>query len=190
MNRRLLGIITVLVIAVLVIGGVIVAKLRPSPQLENASKAPTLGTAAYGKPAPVFVTATTAGEFNLSQVDKPVFLEVFATWCPHCQRETAVINRLYQNYSARVAFIAIPGSTTGMDGTSPESQLDVFAFTTRFSVKYPVAAYDPSLTIANQYLQGAFPTLAVIGKNKGISYLNTGEVPYDELSGQLQKALK
>jgi thiol-disulfide isomerase/thioredoxin len=190
MNRRLLGIVTVVVVAVLIIGGVIVAKLHPSQQLQNASKAPTVGTASLGKAAPDFVTATTSGEFTLSKIDKPVFLEVFATWCPHCQRETAVINRLYANYSARVAFISIPGSTTGMDGTSPESQLDVFAFTNRFSVKYPVAAYDPNLTIGNQYLQGGFPTLAVIGKNKIVSYLNTGEVSYDELSRALQKTLK
>ena len=39
------------------------------------------------KTAPQFEVATTAGYFDLSKTRKPVFLEIFATWCPHCQRE-------------------------------------------------------------------------------------------------------
>jgi thiol-disulfide isomerase/thioredoxin len=190
MNHRVLGIATVAIVAILAIGGVVYVKLRPSPQLASASKAPVVGSAQRGKPAPNFVTATTAGEFDLAKEDKPVFLEFFATWCPHCQRETAVIDRLYDNYRARVAFLGIPSSNTGMDGTSPESQLDVLAFQNTFKVEYPIAAYDPSLQVANEYLQGGFPTIAIVGKNKIISYLNSGEVPYDELSSRLQKVLK
>jgi thiol-disulfide isomerase/thioredoxin len=190
MNRRVLAIASVLVVAALIIAGVVIARLHPSQQLQNASKAPTVGVAALGKPAPQFVTPTTGGEFDLSKQTMPVFLEIFATWCPHCQRETAVINRLYDNYRARIAFVAIPGSNTGMDGTSPESQDDVLSFQQQFKVQYPIAEFDPNLTIANQYLQGGFPTIAIIGRNKSISYLNSGEVPYDELSGQLQRALK
>jgi thiol-disulfide isomerase/thioredoxin len=190
MNRSLIGIVTTVIVAALVIAVVIEVRMHPSAQLQNASKAPAIGTAALGKAAPDFVTATTAGEFNLAKTGKPVFLEVFATWCPHCQHETTVINRLYASYGSRVAFISIPGSTTGMDGTSPESQLDVFAFQTRFNVKYPVAAYDPNLTIANEYLQGGFPTIAIIDKKKVVTYLNTGEIPYNELAGALRKTLK
>jgi cytochrome c biogenesis protein CcmG, thiol:disulfide interchange protein DsbE len=190
MNQRVLGIVTLVIVAILVIGGVLYVKLRPSPQLANASKAPTVGNAQRGKPAPNFVTASTQGEFNLEDEHRPVFLEFFATWCPHCQRETAVINRLYDNYRARVAFLGVPSSNTGMDGTSPESQLDVLDFQSTFKVEYPIAAYDPTLQIADEYLQGGFPTIAIVGKDKIVSYLNSGEVPYDELSGELQKVLR
>lgn len=190
MNRRLLATISIAIVAILVIGGVLWVKLKPSHQLQNASQAPVVGTAQVGQPAPEFSVATTAGPFDLAKADKPVLLEVFATWCPHCQRETSVIDRLYHNYKSRVDFIGIPGSDTGMDGTSPSSQLDVLNFQQKLHAEYPIAAYDPNLSVANMYLMGGFPTIAVIGKDKKVSYINSGEISYDELHRELQKALK
>ncbi len=187
MNQRTLAVISIVIIAVLAIGGVLYVKLRPSQQLQNASVAPINAQATMGQKAPEFQTPTTDGPFDLASADKPVFLEVFATWCPHCQRETAVIDRLYQKYKDRVSFIAVPGSDTGMDGTTPASQFDLLNFQQRFNVKYPIAAYDPNLTVAKLYLKGGFPTLAVIDKNKTITYLNSGEVPFNELDGELKK---
>jgi len=190
MNQRLLATISIAIVAILIIGGVLYVKLKPSHQLQSASQAPVVSSAQAGQTAPEFTAATTAGPFDLAKADRPVFLEVFATWCPHCQRETAVIDKLYNNYRSRVDFIAIPGSDTAMDGTSPSSQLDVLTFQQKLHADYPIAAYDPTLSIANMYLMGGFPTIAVIGKDKKISYINSGEISYDELSRELQKALK
>lgn len=189
MNQRVLAILSAAVVIVLVAGAIAYVKMHPSGQLTNASVAPVVAKARVGDPAPQFVAATTSGMFDLSKVDKPVFLEVFATWCPHCQRETAVINKLYKEFSSKVAFVAIPGSDTGMDGTSPSSQLDVLNFQQRFAVSYPIAAYDQGLTVANQYLQGGFPTVAIIGKNKTIAYLNSGEIALADLQRELKKTL-
>jgi thiol-disulfide isomerase/thioredoxin len=190
MNQRLLATISILIVAVLVIGGVLYVKLKPSQQLQNASVAPAIGTSQAGQLAPEFSAATTAGLFDLAKTNKPVFLEVFATWCPHCQRETAVIDKLYNTYKSRVDFIAIPGSDTAMDGTSPSSQLDVLNFQQKLHAEYPIAAYDPSLTVANKYLMGGFPTIAVIGKDKKVSYINSGEISYSELQREIERALK
>lgn len=190
MNRRTLGIVSILIVAILVIGGVVYLKLHPSSQLQNASTAPVEAAVDIGSRAPQFTLPTTQGPFDLNAETKPIFLEIFATWCPHCQRETAVLNALYAAYGSRVAFIAIPGSTTGMDGTSPESPFDVLNFAIAFKVKYPIAEYDPNLTVAKLYLKGGYPTMAVIGKNKIVSYINSGEVPQKELAAQLERALK
>lgn len=189
MNQRLLAIISAAVIVLLVIGAVLYVRLHPSGQLSNASQAPTVGKARAGGAAPQFVVATTSGLFDLSKAQRPVFLEVFATWCPHCQRETVVIDKLYKEFGSSVAFIAIPGSQTGMDGTSPSSQLDVLNFQQKFHVAYPIAAYDDGLTLANLYLQGGFPTIAVIRADKTISYLNSGEIAFAELEAEIKKAL-
>jgi len=190
MNQRLLATLSIAIVAILVIGGVLYVKLNPSTQLQNASKAPTIGTAQLGQAAPEFSAATTSGPFDLAKTNKPVFLEVFATWCPHCQRETAVIDKLYGSYKSRVDILGVPGSDTGMDGTSPESELDVLTFQQKLNVQYPLAAYDSTLAIANMYLQGGFPTIAVIGTNKKVAYINSGEIAYPELAGALNKALK
>ena len=101
----------------------------------------------------------------------------------------AVVDRLYRKYRSRVEFVAVSGSETGMDGTSASSQLDVLDWARRFNVQYPVA-YDPLLNVANLYLQGGFPTFAVIGKDKKVAYLSTGEVSFNELDSAVAKVLR
>ena len=92
-----------------------------------------------GDTAPAFAIATNAGNFDLAQVSTPVLLEVFATWCPHCQRETAVLNDVASKYAGKLAMVAVSGSPYGVDGSSPETQNDVNGFSEHFAVRYPVA---------------------------------------------------
>jgi thiol-disulfide isomerase/thioredoxin len=186
MNQRTLAIISAVVLVVLVAGGIIYVKFHPS-QLQNASTAPVNAQLSVGQKAPDFSLPTTAGAFDLATATQPVLIEIFATWCPHCQRETAVMNKLYAAYGKRVAFLAIPGSPFGMDGTSPESQFDVLNFTIKFNVKYPIGIYDPDLIVAKQYLKGGYPTLAIVDRNKNLAYYNSGEIPYQELAAALNR---
>jgi cytochrome c biogenesis protein CcmG, thiol:disulfide interchange protein DsbE len=190
MNQRVLGIISILAVVALIAGALFYVRFHPSHQLQNASVAPVNAALAIGDAAPQFSLPTTHGVFDLNAQSKPVFLEIFATWCPHCQRETKVLNALYRTYGSRVAFISIPGSDTGMDGTSPESQFDVLQFQIQFAVQYPIAAYDPQLAVANRYLHGGFPTLAVIDRKKTIAYINSGEVSEKDLSSEIEAVLK
>jgi len=189
MNQRQLGILSVAVVAIVIAAAIAWYALRPSHRLTSASQAPVVGKAQVGQPAPQFTVATTNGLFDLKSATQPVFLEVFATWCPHCQRESAVIDRLYAAYKSRVAFVAVSGSDTAIDGTTPASQLDVLDWAQRFKVRYPVA-YDASLGVATSYLQGGFPTIAIIARDKTVAYLNSGEISYNDLSSALSKVLK
>jgi len=186
MNQRIAAIATAVLIVLIAAGAVAWYLLRPSRQLQTASQSPVVGKATLGGTAPEFEVATTSGLFDLDKADKPVFLEVFATWCPHCQRMTTVIDKLYEAYGSRVDFVGVSGSATAMDGTSAASELDVLNWRQRFNVKYPVA-YDPLENVADLYLQGGFPTLAIVDKSKKIVYLTSGEIPYDTLAAQLKK---
>jgi len=189
MTQRRLAVVTIALVVLIVLGAIAWFVFHPSRPLQSASQSPIVGKAQLGQPAPEFEVSTTAGLFDLAKATKPVFLEVFATWCPHCQREASVIDRLYRNYSARVEFVGVSGSDTAMDGTSESSQLDVLNWTQRFKVRYPVG-YDPVLQVANLYLQGGFPTFAIIDKNKKLVYLNSGELSYDELRAAIEKVLR
>ena len=82
--------------------------------------------------------------------------------------------------------MGVSGSDTAMDGTSASSQNDVLRWIEKFDVKYPVA-YDAQDAVANLYLQGGFPTIAVINKAKTIVYLNSGEISYDEANQRNRK---
>jgi thiol-disulfide isomerase/thioredoxin len=186
MNRRLWIWITVAVIIVGILFAIRYANMGGVNR--NVTQAPVIGGAQQGGRAPEFAAATDHGYFDLAKTAKPVFLEVFATWCPHCQRETAVIDRLYQQYKSRVDFVGVSGSDRGMDGQSAASEQDVLNFATQLHAQYPLA-YDGSLDVAHKYLQGGFPTLVVIDRNKTITYLSSGETSYAELNSAIQKAL-
>src|SRR5579863_4987761 len=186
------SLVLVTIVAAIIIAGGAIAYYVFGPEhrrVQNASTSPVIGKAQVGQLAPEFVVSTTGGLFDLSKTAKPVFLEVFATWCPHCQREVAVVNRLYTGYRARIDFVAVSGSETAMDGTSTSSTADVLEWRRRFHVEYPVA-YDPLLNVANLYLQGGFPTVAIIGRDKKVAYLNSGELPYQELGSAIEKVLR
>ena len=176
-------------IAVVVIGVLVAIRYANTGGVSKpATQAPVQAAVQRGQRAPEFTAATNHGYFDLAKTNRPVFLEVFATWCPHCQRETAILDQLYKTYNDRVAFGAVSGSNTSMDGQGQSSALDVLNYVQRFNAQYPVA-YDETLDVARKYLQGGFPTLAVIDRNKTVIYINSGETPYSELKAALDAAL-
>lgn len=191
MNQKTiaLGSVAVLVVAIAIAAIWYVTHPAQTAQVQNASKAIAPSTLAVGAKAPEFQASTTAGLFDLAKTTKPVFLEVFATWCPHCQRETQVLDKLFAKYGGRVAFVAVSGSEMAMDGSSDASQADVVAFAQKFGVKYPIA-YDGRLTVFDLYNQGGFPSIVIIRKDKTIAYAISGEVAYDDLAAQIESVLK
>jgi thiol-disulfide isomerase/thioredoxin len=182
-RRKLIVYATLAVVLIAIVVAVGLAQRNAIPKA--ASEAPIQSTLKVGDVAPSFSVATNAGPFDLSQVNEPVLLEVFATWCPHCQRETATLNDLAAKYGGKVAIVAVSGSPQGMNGSDPESQADVNAFGAQYSVRYPLA-YDPDLKVAQEYLKGGFPTLVLIDKNKKVTWIKDGEVSEPDLV----KALK
>jgi|GEM_PF-354528 len=182
-RRTIIVYASLVVIAVLVIVAVGFAVRNGS--IQNASTAPDYAAIAVGQPAPAFAVATTEGAFDSSKATgKPILLEAFATWCPHCQREVPVFNALYAKYKDKVAVVGVSASPLGMDSTTPESQADVIAFAQKFGVHYPIA-FDPNLDVKQKYLQGGYPTIVLVGSTGKILAIGTGEV---EAKG-LQKAL-
>jgi thiol-disulfide isomerase/thioredoxin len=183
LNRKTLIYAT---IAVVVLAAIVAIGLANRGAVSNASQTvnPDAKKLVVGSVAPTFSITSDAGPFDLASVSTPVFLEVFATWCPHCQREVPVVDALAKAYAGKVAFIGISGSPYGIDGSSPENQADVNAWVQKLGVTYPIA-YDPDLQIANQYLQGGYPTIVMIDSHKVVRYVNSGELTPVEL----QKAL-
>jgi thiol-disulfide isomerase/thioredoxin len=184
-NRR--NLIIYLTIAVLAIGAIIaVAMASRVPQ--SAQTINQKAELKVGQDAPPFTVSTTSGPLDLAAVTTPVVLEVFATWCPHCQREVPVMNTLAKRYAGKVAFVGVSGSPFGVDGKSPENQADVMQFVQTLGVAYPVA-FDPELKVANAYLQGGFPTIVVIDAKKKVRYIADGEIPSQDLSKAIDDVL-
>ena len=190
MSRRLIGAVSIALFSSVVIFGVVYARLVQPRSLQQAATAPLYAQLAVGNVAPQFVLPTTHGVVDLNAENRPVFIEIFATWCQGCQRETNIVNALYRSFGSRVAFVAIPGSDTGTDGTSPETQVDVLNFQLANGVQYPIAAYDPQLVTAQQYMQANLPTFAIVDREKKIAYINSGEVSQRDLTTALKAVLR
>jgi len=141
-----------------------------------------------GQSAPEFSVSSTNGPFDLATQRGPVVLEVFATWCPHCQAEVPTLNALYEKYKGKIGFVAVSGSARAGDGSAPESQADVISFAQQLHVTYPIA-YDPDLAVAKKYLGGGFPTLVVIDKNHKIAKVLEGEVSQADLDKAIAAVL-
>ena len=172
-RRKLIIWITVAVVVIAVIVGIGLASRQVVPQ--NATVAVGESKLKVGDTAPEFSVQTPAGPFDLANASTPVLLEVFATWCPHCQHETQILNDLSTKYGDKVVIIGVSGDAFDMNHQGPESQADVNTFGQQFNVRYPIA-FDPSLTVAKLYLEGGFPTLMLIDKSKKIRYIGQGEV--------------
>ena len=185
-RKRAILIAAVAVPALLIIIAIVLFNNRA---VQSASVAPVLSTVKVGQPAPTFAVSTTSGLFDLAKAtDKPTLLEVFATWCSHCQRMTETLDKLHAKYGSRINLIAVAGDPNNMDHTAPESQADVVAFATKFKVTYPIA-FDPNLDVAHKYLQGGYPTLVLIGKDGAVRGIRDGEVPQADLVAALDLSL-
>jgi thiol-disulfide isomerase/thioredoxin len=162
-------------LAVLAIGAIVAVALANRVPKAATTINPNVQLA-VGQKAPTFAVTTNAGPFDLATVPTPVFLEVFATWCPHCQHEVPIVDALSKHYAGKVAFVGVTGSPYGLDGSSPENQADVDEWVQKLNVTYPVA-FDADLDVANHYLQSGYPTIVVIDKNKVVRYIGSGELP-------------
>jgi thiol-disulfide isomerase/thioredoxin len=187
-RRKPILYVTLGVVALALVITVAVLSRNPSVVPQSATETHAQSALKVGQSAPPFAVSTTAGPFDLATAKTPVLLEVFATWCPHCQRETKIIDRLYAKYGKQMTFVGVSGSNVGGDGASPASQADVIAFTQKFGVKYPVA-FDPDLKVAGAYLRTGFPTIVVIKADKTISYYDDGEIAESTLDNAIKAAL-
>lgn len=187
LNRKTMtyGSLAIVVIAVIVaIGLANRGAVSNSAQTVN----PNATKLTVGSTAPTFSVSTNAGPFDLASVNTPVFLEVFATWCPHCQHEVPIVDALAKQYAGKVAFVGVSGSPYGVDGSSPENQADIDSWVQHLNVTYPIA-FDPDLKVANAYLQGGYPTIVMIDRNKVVRYVNSGELTPAQLQTALNSVL-
>jgi thiol-disulfide isomerase/thioredoxin len=173
----------VTVVFLAIIGLVVILNRQSSATPAFANPSPlSVGQRA----APFSVTTINGRSIDSTATSGPIMLEIFATWCPHCQRETAALESLHKRLANSLTMVGVTGSGLGADHNSPESVQDVRAFVRYFRVTYDVA-FDPNLDVANHYFQGGFPTIIFINSQKRISAIEEGEVPLARLESDARK---
>lgn len=97
----------------------------------------------------------------------PAVLTVWASWCPHCQAELPVLDRVMRDYPA-VGFVTI--TTAIGDPPSPEEYMQENGFT------FPTAVDDADGTLGAAFGIQAFPTLYFVNSDGTVAQGMTGEV--------------
>jgi len=151
---------------------------------------PPLGV---GSHAPAFAVRSGIGTFSSSSLaGAPYLLEIFATWCPHCQRMTKVLREVRARVpESKMAMVSVTGSPYAANSTPdnlvPENQDDVDHFDSTYGITWPTLL-DTDLVVAHAFGLNGFPTIFLVNHKGTIVYASSGEVPLAELMGAVRRA--
>jgi thiol-disulfide isomerase/thioredoxin len=151
---------------------------------------PPLGV---GSQAPSFELRSGIGTFSSqSLAGTPYLLEIFATWCPHCQRMTKVLRQIRASVpESKLSMLSVTGSPYAANSTPdnlvPENQEDVDRFDSSYGITWPTLL-DTDLVVAHAFGLNGFPTIFVVNKKGAIVYSSSGEVPLAELMSAVRRA--
>jgi len=197
-NKMSGGTIAAIVMVIAMIGIIAYAVVQRNAQVSGAAVAPDATQsmpppAKVGSLAPEFSVAARGGAItSQSLAGKPYLLEIFATWCPHCQRMTTVLRDVRKQFPPeRFAMVSITGSPIGSQSTPdkivPEDQADVDAFDAQYKVTWP-SAFDKDMTVAKTWGFEGFPGIFIVDKRGIIVYQHSGEVDEKALVAAIKKA--
>lgn len=188
------AIVAVIAMVAIIAYAVVQRNSQVSGAAVSADAMPSLPPPAkVGSLAPEFSVAAKGGSIASSALaGKPYLLEIFATWCPHCQRMTTVLRDIRKKFPPdRLAIVSVTGSPIGMASTAdhivPEDQADVDAFDALYKVTWP-SAYDKDLTVAKAWGFEGFPGIYVVDKRGVIVYEHSGEIDEKALMAAIKKA--
>jgi thiol-disulfide isomerase/thioredoxin len=155
-----------------------------------------LATPAVGSKAPDFSWTTTTGHASLSAMrGHAILLEFFGAWCPACQQEVPLLNKLLATYGPKgLEVLSVTGSPYGIEyetagNTAPVTMLDLLRYQKTLGVTYQ-EVLDATTRVFNMYGFGqSFPTFYVIDRKGIVRYGTSIAVAAKDLTAQVKAAL-
>ena len=131
-------------------------------------------TGILGKPFPDFTASDTQGNtFTLSEALKDheaVLINLWATWCPPCEREFPDLNEAYEQYGDRVAFIALSIEET-------DSLEKIEAFRTEHGITFPMGR-DEGFKLINYTGSEGIPVTIIVDRFGNAAFEQIGSFNY------------
>ena len=136
------------------------------------------------KPAPDFTLEAVGGKrVSLSDYKgKVVLLNLWATWCPPCVRETPRLVRLYEKHREQ-GFVIL-----GINTTYQDDRVKVEQFVRDKQVSYPVL-FDMNDEFGQKYGSRLLPTSYLIDRTGKIVSTKVGEIDEAQLDEQVRALL-
>jgi peroxiredoxin len=124
-----------------------------------------------GRPAPAFQALDLAGDtVSLAGLrGSPVLLNLWATWCAPCRKETPYLQSLHERFSAQG--LEVVGVSVDAFG----ARKDVEGFMTEFGVTYQIL-HDPAMRSMDVFWVAGLPATFVIGRDGTLLWAHLGPV--------------
>jgi thiol-disulfide isomerase/thioredoxin len=169
--------IVIVVIAVLLIGIAIVS---------NASKEtlPQEVAAKAGFLAPNMKLTTIDDReytFDHANLQKPVLINFWASWCGPCANEAPALAELHAKYRDKVDFLAVNATTWEFQG-----ERKVTEFVEKYNWQMPVLLDEDGSAIKSYNVIG-IPITVLVSQNGVIEYIFEGEFQPEELDRRLAR---
>jgi cytochrome c biogenesis protein CcmG/thiol:disulfide interchange protein DsbE len=177
---------TVVALLVLVVLALLVPLLRGIAVPQRTVTSSEADTAALNaKPAPDFtLEAVDGSRVSLSDFKgQVVLLNLWATWCPPCVRETPRLVRVYEKYREQ-GFVILGINTTYQDDRAKVEQ-----FVRDHGVSYPVLL-DVKSEFGEKYGSRLLPTSYLVDRSGKVVMTKVGEVEEAQLEEQIEALLK
>jgi thiol-disulfide isomerase/thioredoxin len=138
------------------------------------------GVAAAQKPAIAGRDALTGKRVSLAQFrGKPVFVNVWGSWCEGCNAEAPVLSRFAHSHARQVTFLGID---------TIDSKPGALRFYKRFDLEYP-SIWDPRGLIAGAWSRGA-PTTLVFDRRHRLVQRIEGSATLKQLNAALRRVTR
>ncbi len=161
----------------------VLATPEPEAEAAEASAEPASGEDGYkvGQAMPDFsVPLVGGGTFTLSEnLGRPVFINLYATWCPPCVGEMPEIDQLYAELGGEVSFIAI-------DVGEDEATAQAFADSNGFAM--PLAYSEDGAPLPGYKIE-FIPQTFVLKADGTIAAYFGGSSDYDGFQAAIQEAM-
>lgn len=135
--------------------------------------APVFGQGTYGIPLQYVDTSGTLESFQQFQ-GKPLVVEAFATWCPHCHNEHKELVKLWDAMNNSINMLSL--------AVASDDNLKTIA---NYLVDYPSpwsVGWDQGGNFTDYYSVDAFPTIILFDTQGNFASCNVGERSFDTLS--------
>jgi peroxiredoxin len=170
-----------------------VGKIESRPA--SAAKILTKGLLPIGAQAPDFTLHTpTRTPVSLRDLrGKAVLLELFATWCPHCNAEAPHLKELYAKLPrSKVAFVSIDGNS--------DDAASALAYHIWYGLPFPALLdqagrtvtypeHGPIGPVSRKYGVSLWPTFYVLDPRGRVTWRSAGEQPDALLERELRHAM-
>ncbi|ELY87520.1 alkyl hydroperoxide reductase/ thiol specific antioxidant/ Mal allergen [Natrialba hulunbeirensis JCM 10989] len=124
-----------------------------------------------------------AGEVLIPAQDQPTFIDLFGTWCPPCVEQMPELAIANERIGDQVLFISVTSEGVGENRSITEDELvDWWA---EHDGNW-LLGLDHNAEVTERYLDGGFPTAAVIDASGRIQWSDNGVHSADEIVATIE----